>query len=246
MGRSVSLWHSTCSSHTANLLAKDVVDKDINKQIVSILKEFKIVDLEALLIKEGGTKVVLPIDIRWCIYRNSYVSFIKNLPFMKRVSCDHSQKVKPAIQKLLFDSEFVTKATEFIDLFDPMCTLINKCQNSETSIADAVDLWLNLSTPANFPHFQLGIDSRREMALNVYALAAYTLHPIYSELASIKLSDSQQRMVQDFLISELSANALEELMQFQEKRGFFLPNCMKKIFRVQLYFGMLQECIIVN
>ena len=59
------------------------------------------------------------------------------------------------------------------------------------------------------------------MALNVYALAAYTLHPIHSELASIKLSDSQQRMVQDFLISELGANALEELMQFQEKRGFF-------------------------
>ena len=143
MGRSVSLWHSTCSSHTANLLAKDVVDKDINKQIVSVLKEFKNVDLETFLLKEGGTKVVLPIDVRWCSYRNSYVSFIKNLPFMKRVSCDHSEKIKPAIQALLFDSEFCTKATELIELFDPICTLINQCQKSETSIADAVDLWLN-------------------------------------------------------------------------------------------------------
>lgn len=64
MGRSVDLWHSNCSSHTGNLLANDIVPKRLNENVVKVNKEFKLVDLEAALLKESGNKVHLPIDVR--------------------------------------------------------------------------------------------------------------------------------------------------------------------------------------
>jgi hypothetical protein len=52
MGRLVKhiIWHSTCNSHTGNLLAKDVTDKILNENISLILKEYKHPDLEKLVI----------------------------------------------------------------------------------------------------------------------------------------------------------------------------------------------------
>lgn len=46
MGRSVNLWHSTCNSHSGNLLAKSLVDNEFAKKVNSLLKEFKNPGLE--------------------------------------------------------------------------------------------------------------------------------------------------------------------------------------------------------
>lgn len=221
MGELGDIWHSNCSSHMGNLLAKDIVDKDMNIRVVQILKEFKKTNLQDSLLKEGGVKPVLPIDVRWCTYRDSYQNLIRNLPFMKRVACSAQSKVQPELEKLLFDSEFAQKVNDFIKLFDPVCTLINKCQSNETSIAEAANLWLNLSMPENFPGHIAAIESRRKKALNVYALSAYTLHPVYSDVASIRLSNEQSQKVQSFLVDNLSADGLKQLLDFQEKNGFF-------------------------
>lgn len=64
MRRSVELWHSNCSSHTGNLLAKDIVDKDINEKLNLIIHQFKLTDLESALLKEGGVKMGSPVDVQ--------------------------------------------------------------------------------------------------------------------------------------------------------------------------------------
>lgn len=48
MGKKLPQYHSTCNSHTGNLLAKDLVDKNIANRVVSVLKEFKRNELEQL------------------------------------------------------------------------------------------------------------------------------------------------------------------------------------------------------
>lgn len=45
------VWKSNCNSHTGNLLAKNVLDKELNLKVTSILKEFKHPDLEKKLLK---------------------------------------------------------------------------------------------------------------------------------------------------------------------------------------------------
>lgn len=40
MGNSIDEWHSTCSSHTANLLVKDLVDSNRNDKVTKMLKIF--------------------------------------------------------------------------------------------------------------------------------------------------------------------------------------------------------------
>lgn len=64
MGKLSDLWHSSCNSHTGNLLAKDLVLKELNRQLLLIVKEFRRPQMTDALLKNGGIRVVLPIDIR--------------------------------------------------------------------------------------------------------------------------------------------------------------------------------------
>lgn len=42
--------------------------------------------------------------------------------------------------KLIFDDDFISDVEDNIELFDPICELINKCQSSNCSVADAGSL----------------------------------------------------------------------------------------------------------
>lgn len=88
MGRLIDVWHTTCNSHTGNLLVKDIVDKDVIQSASTILKEFKHSDLESLLIKSGGTRIMLPAETRWCSQRDSLRCLIRNMQQMKRIIAD--------------------------------------------------------------------------------------------------------------------------------------------------------------
>lgn len=54
MGKQVNLWHATCNSHSANLLAKDLVKPELAANVNCVLKEFKHSDLEHKILKKKG------------------------------------------------------------------------------------------------------------------------------------------------------------------------------------------------
>eukprot|EP00102_Acyrthosiphon_pisum_P013165 XP_008182630.2 PREDICTED: uncharacterized protein LOC100570070 isoform X2 [Acyrthosiphon pisum] len=147
MGRLASIWHLTCNSHTGNLLAKDLVASRISSQVKQVLKEFHGPDLEKELVKNGGFRIQLPCDTRWCSYRDSFVNLQKNLPAMKKILVDGDYKIDNSIKQLLIDEIFIKNVSDSVILFDPICQLINKCQSSTTNIADAAELWLTLTLP---------------------------------------------------------------------------------------------------
>ncbi|XP_025152992.1 uncharacterized protein LOC112588205 [Harpegnathos saltator] len=85
MGKSIDLWHTTCNSHSANLLAKSVVQKSFAIKVNALLKEIKNPNLEVELIKRGGSKIVLACETRWCSHRDSFKCALKNLDIMRTV-----------------------------------------------------------------------------------------------------------------------------------------------------------------
>jgi hypothetical protein len=208
-----SMWHSTCSSHTANLLAKDVLNKKIVENVILVLKEFKQPDFEKLIVEKGGHRIKLPAETRWCSYRNSFKSLLDNHQYMKQIVAVTKKKIKPKVTELLFSDDFFEEVQQNIELHDPICNLINTCQKSDTSAADAVNLWLNLELPAVYKQ---NLKNRQEMAMNVYALCAYYLHPTYDKS---KLTADHKGKINAFLLKNLNSQGIEEWDNFMTKSG---------------------------
>lgn len=231
MGRSIDIWHSNCSSHTANLLAKDVLDTELTRKVHMVLKEFKLADFERALVDSGGSRIKTPVDTRWCTYRDSYECLIKNVNKMRMliVSDGIFKKIKPAVKNLLFDDDFIEEVKDNIKLFDPICEIINIAQKSETSIAEIVNYWIKVKLPPTFSKFDEKLDARKKMALNVYALCAYYLHPKYHSEANNLLSTSQKIKIQSFLIENLPEEGINGLSDFQENSGIFATLYLKNV-----------------
>lgn len=226
MGNLISLWHIGCKSHIGNLLAKDILDNELKKKVMTIIHEFKQADCEALILKAGGKKMISPGDTRWCSHRDAYRRVLENIPHMKKIMIDDTvshKKVKTAVKKLIIDEEFLQALEDQVHLLDPVCEVINECQRENCSIADGAHFWLNLSFPAKYDkdeELQTILKKRKAMALDVYSLAAYFLHPKYHADASSKIADDLA-IVMDFLIDQLDADGIESLSEFQQGLGVF-------------------------
>ncbi|XKL67988.1 hypothetical protein PGB90_003479 [Kerria lacca] len=91
MGKKIDEWHTTCHSKTGNLLLKDIVNKDVNEKIVSLIKLFKRPEFEQKIFAVGGKKLILPGEIRWCSYRDAYGLFFSNPTIMKHIAVDNEE-----------------------------------------------------------------------------------------------------------------------------------------------------------
>lgn len=178
MGKIINLWHVTCNSHTANLLAKDLVSAAVASRVNTVLKAFTSADQEARLLQFDGHRISLACDTRWCSNRDAFLCLKKNLPAMKKV-LGQGITIEHTALKLIFDDNFMKQVDDGIALFDPVCTLINKCQQKKFSIADAAEEWIKLKLPDGYPELEEKVTKRRAYALTTYGLAANFLHPIY-------------------------------------------------------------------
>ena len=55
---------------------------------------------------------------------------------------------------LLFNEELEVRVRSCINVFDPVCVLINKSQSTHFSIADASEEWLQLVVPKEHEEFE--------------------------------------------------------------------------------------------
>lgn len=219
MSKDHNLWHSACNSHTANLLAKDLLPGNISTRIVSVLKAFKQTDREHDLVENGGSRVVLPADTRWCSQRDACVSLKTNLSAMRKVAAnDDSDKIPSSVKSLLYDEHFLEQVYSTIELLDPVSQLINTCQGKDTSVSEAVELWLQLRLPDGYEEKMKFVEKRRKHALNVYSLAANVLDPRFR---GEKLSEDAISDVEDFVFEKLDTQGVTSFQQYREKSGKF-------------------------
>lgn len=238
---------TTCNSHTGNLLAKDVIAARKNattmSKVMTVQKDFKKPGLEARLKKIGGKKSVLYSAIRFASTRNAVRSFLDNLPFMKRIAAnddneqddvDEEKKPAAAVSQLLFNNTFIDSVKNLLSLLDPIAKLINLCQKSDSSIADAADAWLDLliEAPVELKPF---VESRckKSNVFNDVTLAANFLHPTYRGL---KMNDSQRNQVDEYIFNSLDSSALESFRLFTIESGAFAALKNKKITSPKTYW----------
>lgn len=235
MGKNLSsdsdfeMWSNTCSSHTGNLLAKDVVNDDLNTKVVAILKEFKRPDNEKYLTEAGGSRVVLPGDTRWCSHRDAYVSLLRNQEKMSELCLKNStvkKNVKQEVKNYLVDEEFLRKVEESIQILDPICQLVNKAQNSCTTLSEIIELWLDLKCPV--PEYEEYYEGRKKMAITDVGLAAFMLDPKFIEEVSIKLTAEQRSKGKKFIMANLDSEGLTSYAMYLEKEGIFKTLFEKK------------------
>nr|CAH7716839.1 unnamed protein product [Callosobruchus chinensis] len=166
-----------------------------------------------MVVLKGGRRIKLPAETRWCSYRDSFKSLIENLAHMKEISAATRKKIKPKVTELIFNDDFIDDVQKHLEIQDPICNLVNICQSADTSLADAVNMWLKLEVPEVFAD---KLNSRQEMALNVYALTAYFLHPTYD---NSKLKSAHNAKINPFLFRQLDNQGIEEWDKFNTRTG---------------------------
>ncbi|XP_018403329.1 PREDICTED: uncharacterized protein LOC108780192 [Cyphomyrmex costatus] len=207
MGNSVDLWHVTCASHSGNLLAKSLVNSKYAESVNRLLREFKQPGPEKEIIERGGQKIILACETRWCSYRDAFRCCLKNLSIMRQIIKDKTITIKTECSKILFSEDFETTLQDYILIFDPVCTLINKCQQSNTNIADACEEWFKLIIPTANDNYEKIIEERLKKALRPSILTANFLHPTYKGKKFMHI-EKYRCEVYNFLSKELNVKNL--------------------------------------
>lgn len=247
------LMYTTCNSHTGNLLAKDVIGikkyDAVMTKVMKVQKEFRKPGLASKLTKAGGKKPVLFSAIRFASMRNMNESFVHNLPIMKKICAeedtdetdadDSTKRPDSSVVKLLFNSEFIDSVKHLLSLLDPIAKLINVCQKSEASVADAVEEWIDLLAEAP-NELKVVIEKRikKSNVFNDYTLSANYFHPIYR---GQKLNATQRKQVDDYIFGVLDGNGLESSRLFNSEEGTFSSLKRKGITSPKTYWYFAQK-----
>lgn len=241
MGKKVPFLYATCNSHSGNLLLNDLANPSKNSDItdaIKVLKEFKKSNLEAQIVELGGRRSILPGDTRWCSYRDSCQCLLNNLPFMRLMFEERTEISDISVQIVdkIIDVSFEDRVRNYVDLFDPICQLINSCQQSTTNQADATQKWLEL----DFGNSALNekLKARIKKAIHPVAAAANFLHPVYK---GEKLTEELINKKDAFLQHNLDADGFAELELFKRKEGIF-QKLFDKNFTLPLTFWDRAKC----
>lgn len=227
MGRALideNILFTTCNARAGNLLIKDYLNEFdeencVMKNVDKIVNEFKKGDKELSLIAYGGKKANETCFSRWNSRINSLNWLICNLNEIRLV-CEQQTRsddelVAPEIAKLLNDDIFIENAQKISNALDLVAKLIDKCQCSNATLADAVEYWLELIETAP-PELKSLAERRCEKSnvFNEYALTANLLHPKYR---GRKFSLKQMTEAEIFLCKKLEEDELESFYDYKGK-----------------------------
>ncbi|XP_024875318.1 uncharacterized protein LOC112456794 [Temnothorax curvispinosus] len=210
MRKKVDIWHTTCHSHSGNLLAKDLVPETFAKKVNNLLRSFKTPGAEYELKQQGGSRIILACDTRWCSYRNAFRCLLKNLCLMQTLVAKKKVQLDSKSESLLKDPSFAIQLQDFILIFDPICQLINVCQRSNCRIADGCEEWLKLQIPTDNDEMQQKLNNRLSKVLTPIMLTSNFLHPQYRAKQFLHDEQRMKIMVFDFLKQELNVQCITD------------------------------------
>lgn len=137
----------------------------------------------------------------------------------------------------------ISKVQLNVKRMDPICQIINDCQQSKFSIADSAELWLKfcndvVSSDLYTDNMKINIKARSAMATNVYGLASNMMHPLYR---GKRLSSGQKNLINDFLIEILDERGLTSLNEFKKNESIFGTLAEKNIVTPETFWGLVEE-----
>ena len=209
-----NIWQTTCSSHSGNLLIKTIAEEDDSlKYLRDVIHTFRDPKLESLLIELGGTKLQNYPDTRFCYFRDSCESVLKNIPYLQKIILTKDVNIPNLVSQLIFDENFIQSLKNIIIVLNPICVLINKCQDPKCNVADAVQYWLSIFEKLPTNKYDEKIRARIKKALWPVGYAANILHHKYN---GILLNDEQKRVGFEFIKENLDIEGKTQLDYFFE------------------------------
>lgn len=218
----ITLWRSCCSCRVANMLAQDIVDEKVSEHVRSILKFFHLSDYrDTIIIDAEGSLKMLPAGNDWSSHHRSLKCFLENIDYMRQVASESSEQEQDDFKTFINDAENVASVEDMVTVLDALWEIVSISQDSDCTLADVVHRWLSLTLPERSFRCIVSLEKCRSMAVNVYALAAYYLHPKYHDSASVTLSQEQRSVLNHFFVEELANDGLTSLCSFENKKGVF-------------------------
>ncbi|XP_053164622.1 uncharacterized protein LOC128350389 [Hemicordylus capensis] len=135
-----------CSAHLLHLLAKDLSVPEIKTNVVEIAKYFRNNHFAAAALKRmGGTKLTLPQDVRWNSVVDCFEQYIKNWPILMTVCEQNRDKIDGTVTAKILNIGLKRNVEHMLSILKPISESLNKIQKNSCFIADAVEIWKELS-----------------------------------------------------------------------------------------------------
>ncbi|XP_053169546.1 double zinc ribbon and ankyrin repeat-containing protein 1 isoform X2 [Hemicordylus capensis] len=135
-----------CSAHLLHLLAKDLSVLEIKTNVVEIAKYFCNNHFAAAALKRmGGTKLTLPQDVRWNSVVDCFEQYIKNWPILMTVCEQNRDKIDGTVTAKILNIGLKRNVEHMLSILKPISESLNKIQKNSCFIADAVEIWKELS-----------------------------------------------------------------------------------------------------
>lgn len=234
-----ALWVSTCSSHSGDLIFNKFTDYDpvFFKLVKKMVSEFRKPKCEALLVRRDGKKMIPYPETRFCYIRDSMIAIWIDLRILKDFCTVPDLQIDVEVQRHIRSRVFKNKLKKYINLFTPICKLINKWQNPNCNVADATENWLELLE--NVERItQTVILDRIVKAVFPVGYAANILHPKYQgkRLRPLPHDSAQLRILKTlgdrFIDDHLSAEGKMELADYKatlESYKSMIDNCQNPL-----------------
>lgn len=216
---------ATCYSHSGNLLIKTLVllDPTLTEETRQVINAFGNSKMAALIKDAGGKKLKNFPDTRFCFFRNTCEGVLNNLNkgTLQNIAREHD--VADRVEKLIRSNEFRSKLRSSIQTLNPICKLINACQDPSKNIADGSEMWLRLEL--DNPDHTVHILERIHKAISNVGYAANLMHQKYM---GQRLDDDQRFVANEFLKSKFDEKGKAELQRFldgRDQQDDFADNC---------------------
>ncbi|XP_073499018.1 uncharacterized protein [Phyllobates terribilis] len=135
-----------CSAHLLHLLAKDLSVPEIKANVVEIAKYFRNNHFAAAALKRmGGTKLTLPQDVRWNSVVDCFEQYIKNWPILMTLCEENRDKIDGTVTVKILNIGLKRNVEHMLSFLKPISQALNKIQKNSCFIADAVEIWKELS-----------------------------------------------------------------------------------------------------
>ncbi|XP_073422200.1 uncharacterized protein [Dendrobates tinctorius] len=135
-----------CSAHLLHLLAKYLSVPEIKANVVEIAKYFRNNHFAAAALKRmGGTKLTLPQDVRWNSVVDCFEQYIKNWPILMTLCEENRDKIDGTVTAKILNIGLKRNVERMLSFLKPISQALNKIQENSCFIADAVEIWKELS-----------------------------------------------------------------------------------------------------
>lgn len=168
-----------CSAHYMNLAEKELGGNVIIKHIVEVQKYFRNVhQARGWLDEKGGVVPQLPNETRWNSHFATVETFISNYSKYIEIQVEQND-LSPSITKIISNVMILREANNLLKQMTVVGTALDKLQSDSTYLADAVEIWFDVTECTDLESHIMQFKLRRDQALEPFHYLANITHPQY-------------------------------------------------------------------